>query len=148
MVSGPASLEFEEGTSTGATLATYSSTDPDLEGVSLELSGSDSGDFTLSSGGVLTFSIVPNFEEPADSNRDNRYQITLESKEQGDGTSVGRLNVAIRVTNVDEPGMVVTNVEEPRVGQALRLDVQDEDGGESVREWKWRRANPTAPGGG
>ena len=146
VVSGPTTLEFEEGKDTGTTLDTYTYTDPDRKGISLELSGADSEDFDLS-GGALTFSDVPNFEEPADSNRDNRYQVTVEAKEQGDGTSVGRLNVTVSVTNVDEPGMVTTNVQEPRVGQALRLDVEDYDGGESVREWKWERGEPNSPCG-
>ena len=142
VVSGPSSMEFEEGTSVGATLATYTSTDPDRKGIDLVLSGADSGDFSLSSGGVLTFNEAPNFEAPADSNRDNNYQITVEASEQGDGTSVGRLNVTIRVTNVDEPGMVETNVAEPRVGQTVRLNVEDEDGGVNVREWKWEKGEP------
>ena len=147
MVSVPSSLEFDEGTTTGTTLATYTYTDPDLKGIDLGLSGTDSEDFTLSSSGVLAFNEAPNFEERADSNRDNCYQVTLEAREQGDGTSVGHLNVTIRVTNVDEPGMVLTNVEEPRVGQTVRLNVEDEDGGENVREWKWERGEPSSPCG-
>ena len=141
VVSGESSLELEEGTGTGITLAAYTSTDPDREGIDLNLSGTDSEDFILG-GGVLTFNEVPNFEEPADSNRDNRYQITVEAREQGDGTSVGRLNVSISVTNVDEPGVLEVNVEEPRVGQTMRLKVEDEDGGVSVREWEWERGDP------
>ena len=141
VVSGESSLELEEGTDTGITLAAYTSTDPDREGIDLNLSGIDSEHFILG-GGVLTFNEVPNFEEPADSNRDNRYHITVEAREQGDGTSVGRLNVSISVTNVDEPGVLEVNVEEPRVGQTMRLKVEDEDGGVSVREWKWERGDP------
>ena len=83
MVSVPSSLEFDEGTSTGTTLATYTYTDPDLKGIDLGLSGTDSEDFTLSSSGVLAFNEAPNFEERADSNRDNRYQVTVEAREQG-----------------------------------------------------------------
>ena len=147
VVSGPTSLEFEEGTSTGATLATYTFTDPDREGIDLVLTGTDSEDFTLSSGGVLTFNAVPNFEQPADSGGNNDYRVTIEAREQGDGTSVGRLNVTIDVTNVDEPGVVRTNVEGPRVGQPVRLNVEDEDGGKSVREWKWERGIPNSPCG-
>ena len=147
MVSVPSSLEFDEGTSTGTTLATYTYTDPDLKGIDLGLSGTDSEDFTLSSSGVLAFNEAPNFEERADSNRDNRYQVTMEAREQGDGTSVGHLNVTIRVTNVDEPGMVLTNVEEPRVGQTVRLNLEDEDSGENVREWKWERGEANSPCG-
>ena len=141
VVSGESSLELEEGTGTGITLAAYTSTDPDREGIDLNLSGTDSEDFILGGGG-LTFNEVPNFEEPADSNRDNRYQITVEAREQGDGTSVGRLNVTISVTNVDEPGVLEANMEEPRVGQTMRLKVEDEDGGVSVREWEWERGDP------
>ena len=146
VMSGPSSLEFAEDTGTGTTLATYASTDPDSKGIELVLSGADSEDLRLS-GGVLTFSEVPDFEAPADANRDNRYQVTVEAQEQGDGTSVGRLNVTIRVTNVDEPGVVEANVEEPRVGQMLRLNVEDQDGGESVREWKWEKGEPNSPCG-
>ena len=141
VVSGPGSLEFEEGTGAGATLFTYTYTDPDRKGIDLVLSGTDSEDFTISSSGVLTFNEVPDFEEPVDSNRDNRYQVTVEAREQGDGASIGRLNVTIRVTNVDELGSLVTNLEEPRVGQTVRLSVEDEDGGVSVREWKWERGD-------
>ena len=141
VVSGPGSLEFEEGTGAGTTLSTYTYTDPDLKGIDLDLSGIDSEHFILG-GGVLTFNEVSNFEEPADSNRDNRYQVTVEAREQGDGTSVGRLNVSISVTNVDEPGVLEVNVEEPRVGQTMRLKVEDEDGGVSVRDWKWERGDP------
>ena len=59
VISGPTSLEFEEGTSSAATLATYTSTDPDEKGIDLVLSGTDSEDFSLSSGGVLTYQRSP-----------------------------------------------------------------------------------------
>ena len=72
--------------------------------------------------------------------------MTIEAREQGDGTGVGRLNVTIRVTNVDEPGVLETNVEEPRVGQTVRLNVEDEDGGVNVTEWKWERGEPNGCG--
>ena len=117
------------------------STGQSHQGIDLVLSGTDTEDFTLSGSGVLTFNEVPNFEEPADSNRDNRYQVTVEAQEQGDGTSVGRLNVTIRVTNVDERGVLGTNVEEPRIGQTVRLNVEDEDGGVNVTEWKWEKGD-------
>lgn len=147
VVSGQTNLEFPEGTDASTTLATYTSTDPDDEGIELTLTGTDADEFTLSNDGVLAFNEVPDFEEPADSNRDNRYQLTIEAREQGDGTSVGRLNVTIRVTNVDEPGVVETNVEEPRVGQTVQLYVEDEDDGENVMEWKWERGEPNSPCG-
>ena len=143
VVTGESTLEFQEGESTGATLATYRSTDPDRRGIDLELSGNDSGDFTLS-GGTLTFNAVPNFEEPADSNRDNRYQMTIEARERGDGASVGLLNVTVRVANVEEPGTLEIPVTEPRVGQRLTPTVVDPDQGVTSVEWRWQRRTPGA----
>ena len=147
VVTGPTYFEFPERDFVGNTPGTYTSTDPDEKGIAFALSGADADDFTISSGGALAFNEVPDFEEPVDSNRDNRYQLVVEAREQGDGTSVGRLNVAIRVTNVDERGMIETNVEEPRVGQPVRLNVVDADGGERVTKWKWERGEPNSPCG-
>ena len=138
VVSGPTSPEVTENSNTS--VATYTTTDPDDKGIEWVLTGADGDDFTLS-GGALTFIEVPDYEERS------QYRVTIEAREQGDGTSVGRLSVTIRVTNVDEPGMVETNVEEPRVGQTVRLNVEDEDGGVNVSEWKWERGEPTGPCG-
>ena len=94
------------------------------------LTGSDDDAFTLS-GGVLTFNTVPDYEEK------NSYRITIEAHERSPGTSVARLNVTVRVTNVDEPGMVEIDVDQPRVGQQLTPMVEDPDGGVGSVEWKW-----------
>ena len=136
LVNGPSRLEFDEGTSTNATLATYPSTDPDDTGIDLVLTGADSDEFTLSSGGALTFNAVPDYEEK------DPYRVTIEAHEQGDGTSVGRLNVTVRVTNKDEPGTLEVPVSEPRVGQQLNPTVEDPDGGVGSIEWKWERRDP------
>ena len=116
-VSGPIAVDFEEG-GTG-NVAAYTFTDPDQKGIDLVLSGADSEHFTLYSNGDLIFNELPDFEEKS------QYHVTIEAREQGDGASTGRLNVTVRVTNVDEPGLLETNVEEPRVGQTVRLNVAE-----------------------
>ena len=60
-------------------------------------------DFELSAGGVLTFVEVPDRENPADSNEDNVYLVTVQA---GDGTLTGTLNVAVTVTDVDEEAVI------------------------------------------
>ena len=139
VVTGPSRPEVAE--NGGTNVATYSATDPDRKGIAWVLTGSDSDAFALSSGGVLAFNDVPDFEEK------NSYRVTIEAHEQGDGTSVARLNATVRVTNVDEPGVVQANAVEPRVGQTLRASVEDKDGGESVSEWKWESGVPNSPCG-
>ena len=130
-ISGPTNPEVEENGDTD--VATYKSTDPDGKGIEWVLMGTDSDAFTLNGTGALTFNTVPDFEEK------NQYRVTIEAREQGDGNSVGRLNVTIRVTNVDEPGAVEVPVSEPRVGQQLMATVVDSDGGVASIEWKWER---------
>ena len=140
VVSGQTSPEVAE--NGNRNVATYTATDPDEQGIDWVLTGSEY--FTLSGSALsatLTLDAVPNFEEK------NQYRVTVEAREQAGGASVGRLNVTIRVTNVDEPGVLETNVEEPRVGQTLRLNVNDEDGGVNVTEWKWERGEPSGPCG-
>ena len=133
-VSGPTTVDVDEGAS--GNVATYTATDPDNTGVSLELTGSDRGDFTLSGSGALTFNGLPDFETKS------QYRVTIEAREQSPGTSVGRRAVTIHVTNMDEPGTVDVPVSEPRVGQPLRATVSDPDGGVSSIEWKWERREP------
>ena len=142
-ISGPQTVDFDEG-GTG-TVATYTATDPDDTGIDWMLTGTDSDDFTLS-GGTLSFRVAPDYEEK------NSYRVTIEAHEQSGGTSVARLSVTVRVTNVDEDGMVVVPVSEPRVGQQLTPTVEDPDGGVGSIEWKWESSPnginwPPIPGG-
>ena len=130
VVGGPDSPSVAE--NGGSTVATYTATDPDGTGIEWALTGSDSGEFTLS-GGILTLNEVADYEEKT------RYRVTVEAREQGGGTSVGSLSVTVNVTNVDEPGMVEIDVSEPRVGQRLSPTVEDPDGGVGSIEWKWER---------
>ena len=113
LVTCPVRLEFPERTDTPHVLASYTSTYPDREGVELALTGANSDDFSIG-GSSLYFNAVPDFEQPTNSNRDNRYQVTIDASEQGGDTSVSRLNVTVQVTNVDEPAAVGANTEEPR----------------------------------
>ena len=63
------------------------------------LSGTDGGDFNISQDGELTFRTTPNYESPADSNRDNEYLLTVRAY---DGQYYGTLDMAVTVLNVNE----------------------------------------------
>ena len=130
VVTGPNTPEVAE--NGGTSVATYTATDPDETGIDWVLTGSDSGAFILS-GGALTINEAPDYEEK------NRYRVTIEAREQGGGTSVGRLIVTVNVVNVDEPGILDVPVSEPRVGQRLTATVSDQDGGVDSVDWKWER---------
>ena len=63
-------------------------------------SGTDRGDFSISTNGVLTFRNSPNFEAPADANRNNEYLVTVRAN---DGATTGTTAVKVTVTDVNEP---------------------------------------------
>ena len=98
VVSGNTSTSYtENGTSS---VATYSVTNAGGTTVSYKLYGDDKSDFSISSAGVLTFKRPPDHENPADSNGDNVYRVTIHAS---NGTSTGALlDVAINVTDEDE----------------------------------------------
>ena len=100
VVSGPQVISVTENRDQTLILATYSATDPENQPIThWSLSGSDSGDFLINSNGELTFLSTPDYDRPADSNRDNEYRITVRAY---DGRTYGNLDVVITVSNVNE----------------------------------------------
>ena len=104
-VSGQAEVKVQENRDPALTLATYSATDPEGETITRwSLSGSDGGDFSIDESGVLTFRNTPDYDRPADSNRDNEYLVTVRAY---DGRSYGTLDVTVTVTNDNEHAPVI-----------------------------------------
>ena len=98
VVSGLTSKDYPENGTGG--VDTYTAIDPEGGSVTWSpLSGDDRGDFNISSTGALTFKTPPNFEAPADRNRDNIYLVTVQAR---DGTTTGRKDVSVTVTDVNE----------------------------------------------
>lgn len=77
-------------------VTTITATDPDGDAISFQLSGADASSFTINSDGNLTFREAPDFEIPADSNGDNRYQVTIEAS---DGTASGSVELLAQIEN-------------------------------------------------
>ena len=87
--------------------ASFSASDQEGEAITRwSLSGSDGGDFLISETGVLTFRNTPDYDRPADSNRDNVYRVTVRAYDAGN--LYGSLDVAVTVTDVNEEAPVVT----------------------------------------
>ena len=133
-ITGERAFEFAENDT--RTLGSYSATDPERRTVILSLSGPDAGDFTLS-GGLLSFTTVPNFEAPDDANTNNVYEVTVEA---ADASNTARLPVTVTVTNEDEAGTLSLSSEQPQVGAELAATLTDLDGGISGRSWTWARS--------
>ena len=134
-VFGSASIDIPE--DSGRFVESYFATDPEGGAVGLSLMGTDSGDFGDFSRGVLSFLETPDYEDPADSNRDNTYLVTVRAT---DGTNVGTLEVTVNVTNVEEAGSISLSSLQPQAGTRLTATLSDPDGRPSAVTWEWERS--------
>ena len=107
-ISGRQSLSFTENQATERVLATYTATDPEDTSAVITrwgLTGRDAGDFTIDESGQLSFRNVPDYERPADSGRDNVYNLSVRAS---DGRNYGYLEVTVTVQDVNEPPTITT----------------------------------------
>ena len=108
VVAGPQNLSLAENQATDEILATYGASDPEDPSGPITrwgLSGSDAGDFAVSEAGELSFRKAPDFERPADSNKDNVYSLSVRAS---DGRNYGYLAVTVTVENINEAPEITT----------------------------------------
>ncbi len=96
--SAPSANSAESNTATG-----YRATASDADGDPLSYSisgGDDAGLFAIdSASGALSFLLAPDYENPADANRDNLYQLTLAAS---DGSLSAVLELSLSVSDMPE----------------------------------------------
>lgn len=153
---GKTSHEFDENAAVDTAFYDFNAHDPETSGsgeATFALSGPDMGDFTLAADGGLTFNAIPNFESPADANKDNIYEITVKASA---ASTIGgdaqpekstSINVMVTVKNVDEPGEVALSARNPRIGVPISARVvSDTDGAVSGITWRWERDDQGSAG--
>ena len=139
-------------------VATYMITDDDEGTPVLSVAGVDAGMFTfkydaatadVDNDAILAFESKPDFENPADSNTDNIYEVTLQADDGN--SSPGMLYVTVKVTNAEENGKVTLSHQQPLIGQELTATVTDSDGGFGPDgaltdvTWMWERTAEDCP---
>ena len=86
VVSGPETPSFDEDSE--ETVATYTATDAQEDGITWSLTGADSAAFDLPTEATgnsfdLSFRSAPNYEQPADANLDTVYEVTVQATDDG-----------------------------------------------------------------
>ena len=124
-------------------VAIFSAEDPEDEDNELmwSLSGADGDKFDINDAGaqgVFTFKASPDFEAPGDANRNNVYEVTVQSTDSGANT--GSLDVTVTVGNVNEDGVVTLSNRQPEDNIPIIATLKDPDGGITDLEWKWQAA--------
>ena len=142
---GDATKDHAENTDVATAVSIYSATDPEDDRASPRkpltwtLAGYDADDFSISTGGVLTFKASPDYEKPTDTGRNNVYNVTVEAGDS-EGNTASR-DVTVTVTNEEEPGTVTLSTLRPEVGTGLTAMLTDPDGEISALTWQWARAD-------
>ena len=106
-------------------VATYTAVDPEEAEIVWSLAGADMDDFTIE-GGVLRFSSAPDYENEADGDTNNVYQVTVEAGDGG-GEDPAMKAVTVTVTNVEEDGKVTLSTLQPKAGVELTATLADPD---------------------
>ncbi len=96
-ITGPATGSYSENATKN--VATYSATDPEGDGISWGIAGTDVSRFSIKETGELSFNSPPDYEKPRDGNKDNVYEVTVVAS---DGNLTAELDVEVTVTDVNE----------------------------------------------
>ena len=93
------------------------------------MDGLDSKAFKVSDKGVLSFKTPPDFENPADRDGDNRYEIRVRVADDGSPSRSDSQDVRIRVTNQNELNAISGDTEftvpEGETGHLAQFEVED-----------------------
>ncbi len=111
----------------------YTATDPEGRTLTYHLMGPDGARFALSSSRNLSFSTAPDYEMPADANRDNVYEVSVRAS---DGTMYADRMVRVTVTEVNEAPAVMgrdsVNFAENGTGNVATFTADDPEGSTSI----------------
>ena len=117
----------------------------DPETLTWSLSGADADKFNITGTNdmrTLAFKANPDYESPGDSGGNNVYEVTVKVTDSR-GNSDEQV-VTIKVTNVEEPGVVTLSTLQPRVGFPVTATLADPDNitADSV-SWQWYKGTVT-----
>ena len=141
VIAGPPIVNYQEN-STQA-VATYTANDPENDSITWSVAGAGREKFEISDRGQLTFKASPDFEDPADANRDNAYGVTVIAS---DGEISGSRAVAVRVINLNETPVVgppaAVSIREGDTREVANFDADDPE--KIVVAWSLQGADRNA----
>ena len=140
-VVGPTSFTVVEGETSVGTL---SARDPDTPVAALVWSitgGADSGDFALSTSGVLAFTAAKDYESPDDADSDGTYGLTVQVS---DGTAAAMAAIRVSLSNRNEAPTANAGFDQPVVEEGVTVTLrgrgEDPDAGDALR-YAWTQTH-------
>ena len=149
IATGPTRRDRAENTEIATLIGDYSATDVDEDTLTWSLKGEDAAKFDIAEAdGMLTFKESPNYEMPADRNKDNVYKVTVVVSDDGTRKLTDERQVEVTVTDVEEDGTVTLSAVQPKTGIDLMASLTDPDSVTSTNSdgsietgvtWQWWR---------
>ena len=149
ITTGPTRKEIDEN-ETGDDLQVfdYGASDIDEDDdadLTWSIEGEDLAKFNIDDGtGVLAFKESPDYEMPADRNKDNVYKVTVVVSDDGSPELTDKRQVEVTVTDVEEEGEVTLSSVQPKVAIDLTASLEDPDGDAKDTAWQWYRSDAAA----
>ena len=88
---------------------------------------------------MLTFEESPDYEMPADRNKDNVYKVTVVVSDDGSPKLTDKRQVEVTVTDMEENGEVTLSSVLPKVAIQQTATLEDSDGDVKDTAWQWYR---------
>ncbi len=108
-------------------VGTYTARDEEDQPIAWSLGGTDAGDFRIDrSSGVLSFAARPNYEDQADNDQDNDYEILVKASDNASPRNTRDYPVTVTVTNVNETPEVTGGSDAPSLAE-IEYDAVDPD---------------------
>ena len=124
--------EVAENTAPGADVgAPVTATDDDSDTLTYELTGTATDAFAIDGGGQITVGT----NTALDYETNSSYLVTVTATDPSNASD--SIEVAVSVTNVDEPGAVTLSSNQLQVDTALTAVLTDPDGGVTGLSWQW-----------
>ena len=105
------------------------------------VSGPDGDYLAFSDTRVLSFreGHEPDFEDRSS------YSITIEAHSgEGERSMTATLDVTIEVLDGEDAGAVILSQRQPEVGIEVHATASDDDGGVTIKRWRWELSDPVA----
>ena len=128
---------------TTGNVADFNARDEEGSTIAWSLMGTDRGDFAISTDGIVTFKNTPDFEDPEDSDTDNVFKFNVVAS---DSVKTNSVAVTVTVADVEEAGVITVSNPDPGVGDEIRFDLTDPDGGLTAAGITWFTES-RSPGG-
>ena len=138
---------IDENSAAGAAVGTLVATEPNGDATAFEVTGTDDGKFTITPTGIsfntdypngFDYSVQITIIESPDYETQASYEIAVTAYDSNQDSDT--IDVTVNVNNIDEPGVITFDSDQPEVDNHITASLSDPDGNVANTTWLWQWA--------